>query len=357
MGRIKCFYFFSLIVIVACKNKPISIDGFKLTGQINNAKAGTTVYLRRDTIADSTILKDGNFQFEGKLPHGAEAATLEVKGTQYISNIWLDKGEITFAADSDLSTPKITGSFAQVQEDSLNTSIQPLSKERDSLTRIMITTKGDNKEVAARLSIIQNKVDSIYLNFVKNRPISAVSLDILRTYYSTWDKSFVTSAYNQFSNDYKNSAGGREIGQYLKLNKDVSVGKHFSDFTQFDQNNHPVKLSNYSGHPIILDFWASWCGPCQRSNSELKQINQRYKDKGLVIIAVAVDDDQKAWKETITKNGLNWVNVSQFKGKSTAALTYGVNSFPTTFLINKQGLIVKKQVGQSPIEPELNKIL
>ncbi|MFM2358443.1 MAG: hypothetical protein RLY16_436 [Bacteroidota bacterium] len=120
----------------------------------------------------------------------------------------------------------------------------------------------------------------------------------------------------------------------------VRIGSPAPEIALPDTKDSVVKLSNLKGQVVIVDFWASWCGPCRAANPHMVALYNKFKDKGLVILGVSIDDKPKAWKAAIKKDKLPYLQVIDPDGWSaTSAAKYGVEAIPATFLIDQNGLI------------------
>ena len=118
-----------------------------------------------------------------------------------------------------------------------------------------------------------------------------------------------------------------------------------------------MKLSDLRGKIVLIDFWASWCGPCRRENPHVVNLYAKYHDKGFEVFSVSLDNNPTRWKEAIQKDKLTWpYHVSDLKGwKSEAAALYGVNSIPSTFLIDQEGRIIAKGLRGEQLDQMLQK--
>lgn len=119
-----------------------------------------------------------------------------------------------------------------------------------------------------------------------------------------------------------------------------------------------LKLSSLKGKVILLDFWASWCGPCRAANRELVKIYPKYKSKGFEIFSVSLDEDKKDWQKAVTKDRITWVQVNDPRGwDAQTAINWNIYQLPTTYLINKKGDVVSIDVEGKDLEEAIKKLL
>jgi peroxiredoxin len=160
--------------------------------------------------------------------------------------------------------------------------------------------------------------------------------------------------------------------QYDNINKQIkaqqaaqsaeastSIGTVAPDLAFSSPDGKVIKLSDLRGKVVLLDFWASWCGPCRRENPNVVAAYNKFKDKGFTVYSVSLDQDAGRWKGAIDQDGLSWPNhVSDLQGwQSAAARTYGVNSIPAQFLLDKDGKIIAKNLRGDQLEQKLSEIL
>ena len=147
--------------------------------------------------------------------------------------------------------------------------------------------------------------------------------------------------YESMGDGAKDTQYGRMIEERINRLAKTQGGAKAPDFTLPDVNGNPVTMSEVKGKIKIIDFWASWCGPCRLNNPELKKIYEEFHAKGLVIIGVSLDDEKEDWEMAIEDDGLDWVNVSSLKGwECEIVRLYNVKGVPSLFILDENNNII-----------------
>jgi peroxiredoxin len=295
---------------------------FTIKGNVQGFDNGTSIYLNDLSDGsyikiDSSIIVNGKFTFNGQLKTPFLKSSISTIDYSDRVTLWLEKGITTFSANKgNFNQAAIKG--AKIQE-----SFTALNKFRGSL----------------------ENTDQVDYDFIKRNPGTIIAAHTLGSYCNYWSKDTLSALYNSFSKAVQLSSYGKKIFTFLSLNRAIKIGDKFVDFSQTDTSGSPVKLSDIKANCILLEFWGSWCGPCREENPALVKIYHEFKPKSFEIFGVASETNKQQWTKAIEADGLNWINVSDFKGgDNTAAMIYGVSGYPSNFLIDKDGKVIAKDV-------------
>ncbi|MCB9032937.1 MAG: AhpC/TSA family protein [Chitinophagales bacterium] len=220
---------------------------------------------------------------------------------------------------------------------------QVLAKENYVNAIKSFIEKEDNVEVACfGLNYLASFFQDEAAFFIKTVD-KAVAKDKESTYVNLWSQSLQS---------YKDALMQEQVSG-------VAVGSKAPNIMLPSPNGDTLSLYDLKGKYVLIDFWASWCGPCRQENPNVVKTYNKYKDKGFEIFSVSLDNNLGPWKNAIAKDGLVWKNhVSDLKGwSSVAAQTYGVQSIPSTFLLDKNLVIIQKNLRGKALEEALKDLL
>ncbi|MEL6593886.1 MAG: TlpA disulfide reductase family protein, partial [Bacteroidota bacterium] len=173
-----------------------------------------------------------------------------------------------------------------------------------------------------------------------------------------------TAAFLRFAERYvadygpQNPAMAQTLDTQIKAEKAMAVGAIAPEIALPNPQGDTLRLSDLRGKVVLIDFWASWCGPCRRENPKVVRMYKAYQDQGFEILGVSLDAKKTAWEQAIAKDGLEWLHVSDLRRwRSVAAQTYGVGSIPATVLVGRDGRIIARNLRGTLLENKLEEVM
>ncbi len=342
---------------------------FTLTAHIKGATDDSYVYLGHklnDVIqSDSAKVKGEKATFKGKTPEANMYWITFKKNENPTLIFFIDGGKVEIAGKID-SLGKATVKAGPTQDD-YKTSIAIagtfFTKRQGFIQRHNLFTQTGNAEGAKKILDSAQAEERIYvknlLGFIKQHPGSNVGGYIIFSAQFDWAQiNEYDEMYNALSDKVKKGKFGKLALDKINSLKGTTIGYPAIDFTQTDVNGKNVSLSSYKGKYVLVDFWASWCGPCRKENPAVVAAYQKYKDKGFDVLAVSMDDNKDKWLAAIAKDNLTWTHVSDLKGwQNTVGKMYGVASIPFNLLLDKEGKILAKSLRGADLDAKLAEIL
>lgn len=360
-------------LLALAQNSP---SKFIIKGKIADYNAPAKVYLNYvdsgKVKRDSAVLKNGEFEMTGHAPESPSVSNFFFSKTgearkAEVTYLFLEQGTIMVSgAADDVSKFVITGTPANNDYTEYKKQAKPVAAIEQQLTaRYKNVSEEQAKSKAFKAGIDSlNQVRAeirtpIVIKFVSTHPDSFVSLNLLSSLINTQPKSVTLPLFNQLSPVVKASAQGKYVEDHISKAQNVAIGAIASDFTLPDTEGKMVSLSSFRGKYVLIDLWASWCGPCRAENPNVVKVYNKYKDKNFTIIGVSLDreKDKAAWLAAIKKDGLTWTQVSDLKyWDSAVAKAYGVEAIPQNFLLDPQGKIIAKNLRGDDLDQKVAEV-
>ncbi|MFV0469697.1 MAG: redoxin domain-containing protein [Dysgonomonas sp.] len=266
-----------------------------------------------------------------------------------------------FSFSTKLKLPEIYGLSLNPKEGTYFVFLDnnPTEVVLDSLNGYKNTTVKGSEQQDLFISYRKQK-DVKIDDFIRQHPESLVSAYVLyRDFAYRLNADEIKANVKLLSPELQTTPYVNTLNELAKVYETVAVGKKAPLFEAKSTDGQLIKLSDLLGKGYLLvDFWASWCGPCRKENPNVVKAYQKYKSKGFDILAVSLDENRDAWLKAIEKDGLLWTQVSDLKSwHSEPAKLYGVRAIPANFLISPEGVIVAKNLDGDDLDNALGSFL
>jgi len=359
-------------------------NAFKIIGDVNSVKDSVEwVYLQYlaegEWKTDSINPKDGKYRFKGRLAE-PQAGRLRVKyfagsdgkipatnNKKDIATIFLEKGKINVSSRDTFSNIKVIGSKAHTEYIKLNSSLKSFNDKTEALY-VKYNEYRKNKD-SLNIKKIEDEIDlvtkerneTIYAEYVREHPNSPIALYAVRQ-YAGWDidPDKAGPLFNRLPLATQKWPSAIELKELIEIAKITGIGRIAMDFTQNDTLGKPITLSSFRGKYLLIDFWASWCGPCRTENPNVVKAFHKFKDKGFHILGVSLDrpGQKEKWIKAINDDQLAWTQVSDLKfWENEVAKQFGIRAIPQNLLLDPEGKIIAKNLRGEELDKKLEEFI
>ena len=365
----KIIFFFSALIFLAtsCAEK----DAFTIKGKLPSGEYdGQQVYLqtfkddwKENVTIDTANIIDGQFVFkglakEGPIMHFLVLENAPEKMKRPVALI-VEPGEIEVTLDSVSS---VKGTPTNNAYQAYQTKMQAVNSEMRALYEKSRgdTTGVDMKELEKQFEEKNNEMVKDTYDFIKANIGTQMGAFFFSNNYYMFSLDQQKELLSGILPGYKANARIERIEKSVQAQDATSVGKMFADVKAQTPDGKDAALSDYAGKGkyVLVDFWASWCGPCRAEMPKLVELYKQYNRKDFEIVGLSLDKDGEAWKKGIKDLGITWPQISDLKfWDSIFASTYGINSIPHLMLLDKDGKILARGISADEAKEKLAELL
>lgn len=342
---------------------------FNVNIDLQNAE-GKKVYLQKVVdneivVLDSTVIQNNKAIFVVNSENPATRYSIKIDGVRYPIGFFSENQNVSIAGDlNDNRNIIADGSNAQQLLNEYNVENKKFNNQFNELRQQYKTAAQNNDEAAIeRIENEYNKVENNQNNyqtlFLTKNSNSFVAAYVLYSNRYNYELNELEDFVNNFNikeeNDYS-----KLLDEYIAILQRVDVGQPYLDFTQETPEGDMLSLSELVGKSklLLIDFWASWCGPCRAENPNVVEVYKEYHEKGFDVLGVSLDMEKDKWIKAIEDDGLIWHNISDLKyWNNEAAKSYGISSIPSNLLLDENGTIIAKNLRGEDLRSKVQEIL
>lgn len=346
------------------KPKPAT-PGYTLQGKVD-APDGTKVYLMSFGAVptkDSTTVQSGGFAFKGRVAEPTWYG-LRLPAVKRYAGLFVENHPLLVEMPADAqASPVVKGSATHEEYTTYDKQWKGITQKAGPIYEMLAkatpagakeATPEARKEADVRFAALEAESKQVAESYVQAHPNSVVAASVVQwrfVDFPNYDEA--SKLYKQLGPVAKASEPGRSVNKFMTTWDKTAVGTR-PEFAQADASGKQVKLSDFRGKYVLVDFWASWCGPCRAENPNVKAMYDKYHGQGFEVVGVSLDSKKEPWLKAVDTDGLAWTQLSDLQGwKNAVAVQYGIAAVPQNFLVDPQGKVIAKNLRGEELQAKL----
>jgi peroxiredoxin len=351
----------TLLVLLCSSGIMARAQNTELDGQIKGLGDKTVQFIYQ---------KDGGFKTDSmKAVDGVFTWKADLSIPQPVSfvadhsgySFFMEPGHMTLVGVKGfMDSYKLTGSSMQDDAEAYSVYVKDLSDQQS------VTSAGFSKKSPEEKAVAKKKLDDLWkeredraTQFIIDHPKSYFSVYMIegRASFGT-EYTEVKPLYDKLDESVKQTEMGKKLAEKLELLKKSRIGTQMTNFTQSDSSGNPVEFNSFKGKYVLVDFWASWCGPCRAENPNILKAYNAFKDKGFTVVGISLDSKAANWKKAIHDDQMPWTQLSDLNGwKNAVSTDFGILSIPSNLLIDPSGKIIARDIRGPMLDMKLKQLL